>query len=428
MIGKVLEERYEILGEIGRGGMGVVYRARDPLLRREVAVKMIPPSRLDSESEERIRFEARLVARLEHPAIVPILDLGQHEGALYLVMPLVPGDTLRERIARSDLRLGDVLEIGVQAARALAYSHSQGVVHRDVKPSNLMVGEHSGSLRLRIMDFGIARRAGQPKPGKLDQLPGTLAYLSPEQIAAPESPPDGRSDLYSLGVVLYECLTGEPPFSGPVYSTLYRIAHEEPPGLRRAGLEVDAELEALVLSCLAKDPADRPEDGRALARDLDLYRDRMAESQWARPTLPIPSRMAVEGLVGGRADLPLVARREELGRLEQALEAALGGECRWVVVGGEAGIGKSRLLRELEASARRRRIRVLRGQFSDWETSFPYQGLCQLVEDFYRGQETGDEPTDVQDLVRDLFALYPALSEIPDGLLDPATQSVVDLL
>ena len=242
MIGTVLSNRYEITGELGRGGMGIVYKGIDPLLRREVAIKMLSPALLDAKSERRIENEAKVVAQLDHPAIVPIHDLGRHDGGLYLVMPLIQGQTVRELIAEGGLRLGDVLEIGVQAAQALGYSHTQGVVHRDVKPSNMIVSQQGGGLRLRLLDFGIARQSGENRVSRSSNVPGTLTYLSPEQVDEPTTRIDGRTDLYSLGAVLYECLAGEPPFSGTIFSTLYSIVHEPPPGLRERGVEVDIHL------------------------------------------------------------------------------------------------------------------------------------------------------------------------------------------
>src|SRR5437899_1198987 len=158
MIGSKLASRYEILGELGRGGMGVVYRARDPLLNREVAVKLISSHDLTPELEERFQREAQLVAQMDHPAIVPIHDLGRDQASLFFVMPLVGGTTLLRLIRDQSLRLGEVVDIGVQAAEALDYSHSRGVVHRDIKPANIMVTRDEGGsgVRVRVMDFGLA--------------------------------------------------------------------------------------------------------------------------------------------------------------------------------------------------------------------------------------------------------------------------------
>jgi serine/threonine protein kinase len=161
MIDKKLAGRYELTGEVGRGGMGVVYRARDPLLNREVAVKLIPPSLLGAEAEQRFQREAQVVAQMDHPSIVSIFDLGRHEDSLFFVMPLVQGTNLHA-FRRQRSALGDVVDIGIQVAEALEYSHGRGVVHRDIKPENIMVTPEAGAVRVRVMDFGLARASSEP--------------------------------------------------------------------------------------------------------------------------------------------------------------------------------------------------------------------------------------------------------------------------
>src|SRR5262245_61039983 len=157
MIGTRLADRYEVLAELGRGGMGVVYKARDPILNRDVAVKLIPPGNLTKDAEERFLREAQIVAQMDHPAIVPIYDLGRHEGSVFFVMPVLPGTNLRHLLRDGSLRLGDVLDIGTQVAEALDYSHSRSVVHRDIKPENIMTArDENGHVRARVMDFGLA--------------------------------------------------------------------------------------------------------------------------------------------------------------------------------------------------------------------------------------------------------------------------------
>ena len=182
MIGTKLANRYEILAELGRGGMGVVYRAKDPVLNREVAVKLVPPGNLTKDAEERFQREAQIVAQMDHPAIVPIYDLGRHEDALFFVMPVLPGTNLRSLLREGSLRMGDVLDIGLQVAEALDYSHQRGIVHRDIKPENIMTArEDGGRVRARVTDFGLAlahengnpRRHGvvfQPGAGHVAEL------------------------------------------------------------------------------------------------------------------------------------------------------------------------------------------------------------------------------------------------------------------
>ena len=413
MIGTLLQERYLITGELGRGGMGVVYKASDPLLRREVAIKMVPPAALSPEAEARFEREAQTVAQLDHPALVPIHDLGRHGGSFFIVMPLVQGETLATLIKRGRLPLAEVLEIGIQIARGLAYSHSRGVIHRDVKPSNVMISRQGELLRARLMDFGLAFDAGDQSVTRTGNLPGTLAYLAPEQVSELTLPLDGRVDLYAPGAVLYECLAGEPPFSGPLYTILYRTLQEKPASLRSRGVALDAGLESLVLSCLAKDPRERPADGEVLAAALEKCRGEMRSAPAPSPSpreLPPPPSPH-------RRELPLVGRERELVLLQERLQAALGGECQCVVIGGEAGTGKTRLLQELEGLARPRQLRVLRGRFSDWAAALPYQGWCELIQDFFRHRETtssAEAGPELGDLAADLISLFPVLSEITE--------------
>ena len=228
MIGSRLADRYEIVSEIGRGGMGVVYLARDPLLGRDVAVKLIPPGMLQPNAEERFRREARVVARLDHPNIVSVYDFGKEGDSLFFVMPLLRGHDLRQLMIESDLPLTDVVDIMTQVASALDYAHENGIVHRDIKPENIFVEAERGSgLRARVTDFGLAIGERESRITDNGMVVGTMSYLAPEQLAREEV--DGRSDIYSLGVVLYECLAGRTPFEGDLGSMFYRIVNDVPP-------------------------------------------------------------------------------------------------------------------------------------------------------------------------------------------------------
>lgn len=411
MLGTRLSDRYELLSELGRGGMGYVYRAYDPILKRDVAVKLIPPLRLARETADRFHREAQVVAQMDHPSIVPIHDYGRHDGALFFVMPLVEGATLRSSIDEGRLPLGTVVQIGAQIAEALDYSQSRGIIHRDVKPENVMVTWERGDLRVRVMDFGLARDLDD---GRLTQsdglLMGTPAYLSPEQVAGRKV--DFRSDLYALGVVLYECLVGEPPFVGPLHTVVASITHDAPVPIRDRGLEVDAELDRLVSQCLAKDPAQRPASGRDFAADLLSYWQGLHDSQRLRLVLPggAPSERQQE-------QLTLVGRLSEMASLESRLSVALDGECQVVLMGGEAGTGKTRLLRELERRLRHRTIHVLWGRFAERQSASPFSWFLELLQGRFRGDEersaSGRPEVDLSDLAPDLLQVFPSLGEIP---------------
>jgi ABC-type transport system substrate-binding protein len=404
-----LAERYEILGELGRGGMGVVFRARDPLLNRDVAVKLISSSDLTTELEERFQREAQVVAQMDHASIVPIHDLGRHEGSLFFVMPLVSGTNLSHLIREGTLTLGEVVDIGIQVADALDYSHARGVVHRDIKPANVMVTREEGSpVRVRVMDFGLAHTASESRLTKTGTLVGTVAYLSPEQVASRAF--DGRSDIYSLGVVLYECLVGQPPFTGEVQSVLYRIVHEIPQPPRTLGAEIREDLQDAILRCLEKDPARRPQRAGQLAEALRRHKSSLASDEFRKSVLLTGSRV-----IPRPAPSAFIGREKEFAELQRRLNAALAGSCQFAVVAGEPGIGKTRLLEELQNLARVRKIRVLYGGFIEQDRSFSYQGFCELFEDYFRSRDSdsaaGERP-DFSDLAPELVALFPQLSEI----------------
>ncbi len=410
MIDSKLVGRYEIVSELGRGGMGVVYRARDPMLNREVAVKLISSTDLTPEIAERFQREAQIVAQMDHPGIVPIYDLGEHEGSLFFVMPVVEGENLRHQLWAGSLRLGEVLDIAIQAADALDYSHARGVVHRDIKPENIMVSRQDGSVRIRVMDFGLAHATTESRLTKTGTLVGTVAYLSPEQVTAHAF--DGRSDIYSLGTVLYECLAGEPPFSGEVQSILYRIVHEVPQPPRALGAEIREELQEIVLQCLQKDPARRPQKAGHISEALRRHRASLQSDEFSRSVVLTASRM-----IQRPAASAFIGREREFTELQHRLNAALAGDCQFAVVAGEPGIGKTRLLEELKRLATARKIRVLYGRFVEQDRAFSYQGFCELIQDYFRTRDTGSsasERPDFSDLAPDLLSLFPLLTEISE--------------
>jgi len=408
MIGTRLADRYEIVSELGRGGMGVVYRARDPRLNRDVAVKLIPPAQLSPEAEQRFQREAQLVAQMDHPAIVPIHDFGRHEDGLYFVMALVQGTNLRAFL-RQDSLLGELIDVGIQVAEALEYSHARGVVHRDIKPENVMVTREEGfGVRVRVMDFGLARAATESRMTRTGTLLGTLGYLSPEQITGGEL--DGRSDIYALGTLLYECVVGEPPFSGEAQAVVYRIVHEFPQAPRSLGATIDESLEAIILACLAKEPSKRPQRAGDVAEALKRYRAGLRDSDRTRTVSELTRTLHMP-----RPTLaPFIGRAKEAAALQQRLNAAIAGECQFVLVGGEPGIGKTRLLDELEGLATVRQIRVLHGRSVEQDRGVPYQGFLDVILEAFRLKGTGSAPPDFSDLSADLVSLFPVLGEIPE--------------
>jgi tetratricopeptide (TPR) repeat protein len=275
-----LAERYEIGRELGRGGMSWVYLARDLRHQRDVAVKILRPDLAFSLGTDRFLREIRIEATLQHPHILPLHDSGIGNGLLYYVMPFVPGETLRGRLAREkQLPVGDALRIAREVADALGYAHSHNVVHRDIKPGNILLSAGHAV----VADFGIARAITAATGDQVTEAGialGTPEYMSPEQ-ATGEIGVDGRTDLYALGCVLYEMLTGEPPFRGrTVQATLARHLHDPPPPLRVIRPQVPPAVEQAVMTALAKIPADR------FATADDFVRALEDDGGRPRPTWP----------------------------------------------------------------------------------------------------------------------------------------------
>ncbi|HEU4566273.1 MAG TPA: serine/threonine-protein kinase, partial [Gemmatimonadaceae bacterium] len=272
-----LADRYLLESEIGRGGMSTVYLARDLRHSRPVAVKVLTPS-LGTAAIERFTREIAVAARLQHPHILPLHDSGEAAGLLFYVMPYVEGESLRDRLERERrLPLDDALRIAGEVADALGYARAQGVVHRDVKPENILLSGYPtrpgapGSWHALVTDFGIARALGGSASGRITSagvVLGTPAYMSPEQ-AAGDHDVDGRSDIYSLACVLYEMLAGTPPFTGPnAQSVVARHIGDTPAPLRALRADVPERVEQAVARALEKVPAERYETAEELGRAL----------------------------------------------------------------------------------------------------------------------------------------------------------------
>src|SRR5579863_8498006 len=266
--------RYEIVGELGRGAMGVVYNARDPQIDRVVAIKTVSlwGQEPEEEAEFRMRFmnEAQAAGRLHHSGIVSIFDLGEspenHDP--YIVLEYVSGESLSRILSREKkLPLATALKLAEEIAEALDYAHAQGVVHRDIKPANILVTETGHA---KIADFGIAKLnlVHFTIPGK---VLGTPAYMAPEQLSGEDS--DGRSDLFSLGVILYVMVTGHSPFQGNSATTVcYKVVNREPVPASALNLDLPRALDAVISHAIAKDPDARYQRGSDFAADLQTLR------------------------------------------------------------------------------------------------------------------------------------------------------------
>lgn len=266
---------YTLQEELGRGGMGIVYRAEQRSLGREVAVKVILRGALASSGDvARFRSEAEAAARLEHPGIVPIFEVGEVNGHVYFTMPLVRGQTLNELLADGPLSSRNAARLVRDVARAIQYAHERGVVHRDLKPANVLVDLEE---RTHVTDFGLAKRVYDERTASLTAtgaILGTPAYMAPEQAAGGRGEVGPASDVYSLGALLYALVTGRPPFQGPSpVDTLLMVLEQDPVPPRLLNRQVNRDLEMIVLRCLQKPPELRYRSAGELAADLQAYLD-----------------------------------------------------------------------------------------------------------------------------------------------------------
>ncbi|HSL83072.1 MAG TPA: serine/threonine-protein kinase [Thermoanaerobaculia bacterium] len=349
--------QYEVLGELGAGGLGVVYKARDPFLKRFVAIKTCPLRM--PEIRDRFFREAEVAGRLDHPNITRVFSFGFHGEVPYLVQEYLGGEDLERTIERrAPLPAAERVEILRQVARGLEAAHQEGVIHRDVKPANLRLLDDG---RVKIMDFGIAKLAEADRQLTATGMAlGTVHYLQPEQIRG--EPLDERADVYSFGVVAYELLTYRLPFEGKTAAAVfYRIVSETPAPVAELWPECPARLADLVARCLAKEPRRRPPGFAEVAAELEavLAGLRAAKLRLAAPTVPMPRRAREEPDDGGpKAKAALLLRREEERRAREVGEAAIEVATRLQL--GELEPAEEALLRAESSFGRLEPFRLLR--------------------------------------------------------------------
>jgi len=351
--------RYAILKKLGEGGKGVVYKARDTVLNRVVAIKMLKSALLSEDAYPRFLREAQAIAKLNHPNIVSIYDIGKENEKQFFVLEFVDGMSLRDLLrtypeGKCDVQT--VLRMGIDVCNALQYAHSQGVLHRDVKPENILITDEGTA---KLMDFGLAKMLGQPGITQEGMIVGTVAYVAPEIALGKDA--DHRSDLYSFGAVLYETVTGRPPFPGedPV-KVIFSHIHDYPVSPSRLNPRVPQALAECIMKLLEKEPGKRYQTATDLLRVLrdvaeGFLREALVPSHKPSVVVPAPRPSAAR-------EIQLINRVEEMGLLREAVDRGVRGEGGLVFLYGEAGIGKTRLTRELGAYARLRGMQVLYGR------------------------------------------------------------------
>ena len=329
--------RYEIQGELGRGAMGVVYRALDPNIGRTVALKTMRIDVHGVDEEEilrRFKHEAKLAGVINHPNVVTIYDAGEDQGIFYIAMEYVEGVTLQtllhqQRVIPAQL----LLEITKQICPAMDYAHKRGVIHRDIKPANIMLTSQGGA---KIMDFGIAKaEGGMTSAG---QVLGTPAYMSPEQVRGKML--DGRSDLFSYGVCLYEMITGEKPFTGQNVTTIiYKIMNEHPVPPRDLDISIHPGLSALITKALAKDPKDRFQSGKELVNELEHYKEFGSNSEATQ----VLSAVSAETVVMSPAPPPPSPPATTPSLIKKVRQTA-------TLIGTKGGVGKPGSVESIEST------------------------------------------------------------------------------
>lgn len=351
--------RYVTLKKLGEGGKGIVYKARDTALNRVVAIKMLKSAVLTEETYSRFIREAQTVAKLNHPNIVSIHDIGKEDGKQFFVLEFVDGMSLRELMetypeGKCDIQTA--LRIGIDVCIALQYAHSQSVLHRDIKPENIMITQEGTA---KLMDFGLAKMLGQPSVTQEGVIVGTVAYVAPE-IALGKGA-DARSDLYSFGAVLYEAVTGRLPFLGEdSVKIIFSHIHDYPISPDKLNSKVPRALAECIMKLLEKEPTKRYQTAADLLNVLreiaeGFLREVYVPSHKASVVVP-PQRPST------MRETQLIDRVEEMNLLREAVDRTVRREGGLVFLYGEAGIGKTRLTRELGAYARMRGMQVLYGR------------------------------------------------------------------
>jgi serine/threonine protein kinase len=422
--GNLLAGRYRVVSFIGAGGVGEVFLARDTQLERSVAIKLLQADlQEDASARERFRREAMAAAALDHPFICKVFEIGNADGRLFIVMEFIEGETLQTLARRGLLPLRRVIEIGSELVQALEEAHRRGVIHRDLKPANVMITPQG---HVKVMDFGLAKRITAAPLVSGEKVPemaltglwmrlGTPAYMSPEQIVGGGSL-DGRSDIFSIGVILYELVTGRHPFlRDDATQTMASILRDPP---IEGGRKLDSlpGLSTVLSRVLRKARAERTQTMGELAVELEALRDRAWASIAPRSVGPESARLVQR--------TPFVGRETETTELTRQLDRMLHGQGSLNLIDGELGVGKTRLAQELLQEARQRGCLCLTGHCYEMEGAPPFVPFIEMTEQAVRAESQltratmGDYAPEIASLVPTLRRTYsdiPPIPEVPAG-------------
>ena len=392
---------YELLELLGLGGAAEVHRAMDLSQQREIALKILS-ERAEPEMVLRFIREGRALYDMEHPHVVRVFDMGEERGQRYIAMELMTGASLQERLKGGALPWREAVRVARQVAEGLAYAHARGVVHRDIKPGNIMF---TGDDIAKLADFGLAHLDDLSAMTRTGTVMGTVFYLSPEQATGRHV--DARSDLFALGAVLYEMLIGEAPFTGPsAVSIIYKILNQEHTPLRERDPSLPPALARVV--------------DRLLEKDLDLRYQQTEQVVAALTALEQPEDEGTTATIDLQGDLAprqtqapaLVGRQAELETLVAAMQASISGMGQTIMLAGEAGIGKTRLIQELRRVAAQQNVLLLQGDCLYVDAPNPYAPFAEMVRAYVRQAIVASSEDDPQ-----RSALQQALGDVQALLL-----------
>jgi tRNA A-37 threonylcarbamoyl transferase component Bud32 len=414
---------YEVENLLGKGGMGVVYKARQISLNRPVALKILDPIlSSDSSFVRRFQQEAEAIARLHHANIVQIYDIAEDQDLRFFSMEYVDGQTVADICAREGIiEIGEALRIVLQAGRALEHAHLNGIIHRDIKPSNIILDKENA---VKVMDFGLARLLGQTRVTEASTIMGTADYMSPEQ-ARGEPAIGHHTDIWSLGVVLYEMLTNRTPFVAANDSALlHKIIYEEPLDVISLNPEVPTGLAIVLSRAMAKDKDRRYESVTEFLKDILNFenlerRKRPPRGRYGK-TVAMDAAEAVKergaGFAGER--MPFVGRKNEWTKILEALTQTAFGQGKLIMIGGEPGVGKTRLTEEIMVEAIQKGFLCLLGRCYEMQSGQPYMPFVEIVESAARTidpeallQAFGEAAPEVAKMAPEIRRKFPHIPE-----------------